>query len=397
MAASILLNDGTSSLLLVEDVIVTSSASSSTARKRRRKIEDNGIIDTPASKKKFKSMTSSDDLLAPPPLVTSTAEYDNHPLPIITVLPSRSGPMSQKRPQLKYDPSTPMSPTQTSAWRAEQRRKRNRESAAACRRKQRETVSILEVEVANWKRKFDDAIALVKAREGEDAASKLVNEIEQTFVIQPSKTTSTIEVEEEDDATYEDSASYGTYSSPSPPSQCVPDKIESSSTGSSSSSGLSNIVSPAYDKSNINFLEAYSFDMNYDEEMHFPILDDDDDDNDNDDEHYYKEFKTISRIKEDNSTNTNSKKKMKKKNKHHYSELITTSAEGIHFVRLLMKYQVGDDWRREGGYEKPLTMIHNKKSKKKTNIFRSTTHIHHHHHHGCVDVFVFIKFGYTCT
>jgi predicted nucleotide-binding protein (sugar kinase/HSP70/actin superfamily) len=114
-------------------------------------------------------------------------------------------------------------------------------------------------------------------------------------------------------------------------------------TGSSSSSnGLTNIVSPAYDKSNINFLEAYSFDMNYDEEMHFPILDDDDDDNN--DEHYYKEFKTISRIKEDN----NSKKKKKKKNKHHYSELITTSAEGIHFVRLLMKYQVGDDWRREG-------------------------------------------------
>jgi hypothetical protein len=187
-------------------------------------------------------------------------------------------------------------------------------------------VSILEVEVANWKRKFDDAIALVKAREGEDAASKLVIEIEQTYVIQPSKTTSTTEVEEEENTTYEDSASYGSYSPP-PPSQCVPDKIVSSSmnTGSSSSNGLSNIVSPAYDKSNINFLEAYSFDMNYDEEMHFPILDDDDDDND---EHYNKEFKTISRIKEDNN-NTNSKKK---KNKRHYSELITTSAEGIHFV-----------------------------------------------------------------
>ena len=184
--------------------------------------------------------------------------------------------------------------------------------------------------MANWKRKFYDAIALVKAREGDDAATKLVIEIERAHVIQPSKTTSTTdttEEEEEDDATYEDGASYGSYSPP-PTSQRVPDKIESSSVKiGSSSDGLSNIVSPAYESNN-NFLEAYSFDtMNNDEEMYFPILDDD---NDNNDEHYYKEFKTLSRIKEDNNTNS---KKMK--NKRHFSELITTSAEGRNFVRLL--------------------------------------------------------------
>lgn len=339
---SILPNDMTSSLLLVEDGIVTLSASSSAARTRRREIEDNGIIDTPASKKKLKSMTttnvlrsSTDDLLAPP-LVASTADSDNL-LPIITILPSRGGPTSHKRPQLKYDPAIPMLPLQTSAWRAEQRRKRNCESAAACRRKQREMVSVLEIEVANWKRKFDDAIALVKAREGGDAASKLADEIKRTHVIQPSKITSTETQKEEKDATDEDSDSYGSYSPP--PSQCVPDKIESSSMDiGSSSDGLSNIVSPAYDKGNNNFLEAYSFEtMNNDEDMYFPILDNDDDD-DNNYEHYYKEFKTISRIKEDN--NTNSKKK--KKNKRHLSELITTSAEGINFVRLLRNNKLDD-------------------------------------------------------
>lgn len=181
-------------------------------------------------------------------------------------------------------------------------------------------VSVLEVEVANWKRKFYDAIALVKAREGDDAATKLVIEIERAHVIQPSKTTSTTDTteEEEEDDAY----------SPPPTSQRVPDKIESSSVKiGSSSDGLSNIVSPAYESNN-NFLEAYSFDtMNNDEEMYFPILDDD---NDNNDEHYYKEFKTLSRIKEDNNTNS---KKMR--NKRHFSELITTSAEGRNFVRLL--------------------------------------------------------------
>ena len=309
----------TSSLMLIEDVIVPSSASP--AARRKKKIKPMTSTDVLQS--------STDDLLAP--LVTSTAASDA-PLPIITVLPSRGGgPTSQKRPQLKYDPSVPMSPLETSAWRAEQRRKRNRESAAACRRKQREMVSVLEVEVANWKRKFDDAIALVKAREGGDAATKLVIEIERAHVIQPSKTTFTTDTteEEEDDATYEDSASYGSYS-PRPTSQRVPDKIESSSMKiGSSGDGLSNIVSPAYESNN-NFLEAYTFDtMNNDEEMYFPILDDDVDD-DNNDEHYYNEFKTISRIKEDNNTNS---KKMK--NKRHFSELITTSAEGRNFVRLL--------------------------------------------------------------
>ena len=78
--------------------------------------------------------------------------------PIVTVLRTSHA----KRPQLKYDPSVPMTKEETSVWRAEQRRKRNRESAAACRKRQRDRIAELESEVEEWRHKF--AAALGKLR-----------------------------------------------------------------------------------------------------------------------------------------------------------------------------------------------------------------------------------------
>jgi hypothetical protein len=98
--------------------------------------------------------------------------------PIVTVYQSNS---SNKRPQMKYDPEVPLSKEETSAWRREQRRKRNRESAAACRKRQRDRISELEVQVADWKAKFDEAVRKLGEVEGVDGAMVHVGDIEAKF------------------------------------------------------------------------------------------------------------------------------------------------------------------------------------------------------------------------
>jgi len=58
--------------------------------------------------------------------------------------------------QIRYDPEIPMTKAEASAWRREQRRLRNRESAAASRQKTRERITELEIELSEWKSKFAD-------------------------------------------------------------------------------------------------------------------------------------------------------------------------------------------------------------------------------------------------
>ena len=87
---------------------------------------------------------------------------------------------------MKYDPSVPMSKEETSAWRREQRRKRNRESAAACRKRQRDRISELEMEVNEWKAKFDDALLKLKDMDGE-SAKELEEQLDTLFAIAPPK------------------------------------------------------------------------------------------------------------------------------------------------------------------------------------------------------------------
>ena len=82
---------------------------------------------------------------------------------------------------MKYDPEVPLSKEETSAWRREQRRKRNRESAAACRKRQRDRISELEVEVSGWKAKFEEAIKKLKAIEGPESAQMQAQDIEMQF------------------------------------------------------------------------------------------------------------------------------------------------------------------------------------------------------------------------
>ena len=82
---------------------------------------------------------------------------------------------------MKYDPEVPLTKEETSAWRREQRRKRNRESAAACRKRQRDRISELEVQVADWKAKFDEAVRKLGEAEGVDGAMVHLGDIKAKF------------------------------------------------------------------------------------------------------------------------------------------------------------------------------------------------------------------------
>ena len=86
-----------------------------------------------------------------------------------------------KRPQMKYDPDVPMTKEETSAWRREERRKRNRESAAACRKRQRDRITELEDEVNDWKSKFDEALSKLRELEGSDNPNMDVGAFEKLF------------------------------------------------------------------------------------------------------------------------------------------------------------------------------------------------------------------------
>jgi hypothetical protein len=65
---------------------------------------------------------------------------------------------SSKRSQMIYNPGVPLPRDQLAAWRREARRVRNRESAAASRRKQKDRIDELELELSEWKEKYEEAV-----------------------------------------------------------------------------------------------------------------------------------------------------------------------------------------------------------------------------------------------
>ena len=112
---------------------------------------------------------------------TSNANTTAIAQPIVTIRQT----LGAKRPQMKYDPSVPMTKEQTSEWRRIERKKRNRESAAACRKRQRDRIADLEDEVSVWKTKFENALLSLKTIEGTDETTKFQKEVEKKFVIPP--------------------------------------------------------------------------------------------------------------------------------------------------------------------------------------------------------------------
>jgi len=63
--------------------------------------------------------------------------------------------------QSRYDPGVTMTKDELKAWRKEARRVRNRESAAASRQKNRESIDILETEVKEVQSKYDAALQYI--------------------------------------------------------------------------------------------------------------------------------------------------------------------------------------------------------------------------------------------
>lgn len=67
--------------------------------------------------------------------------------------------------QARYEPGVPMSREQLTAWRKEARRVRNRESAAASRKRTRERIEELESEVSVWQSKYSAALKRIQELE----------------------------------------------------------------------------------------------------------------------------------------------------------------------------------------------------------------------------------------
>ena len=81
---------------------------------------------------------------------------------------------TSKKMQVTYNPEISMTKEQLTTWRREQRRVRNRESAAASRRKVRDRIGELEDEVDIWKRRYQE----VMARLGQSDVERVQEELQ---------------------------------------------------------------------------------------------------------------------------------------------------------------------------------------------------------------------------
>lgn len=100
------------------------------------------------------------------------AKKDKEPVAVVvaaeTVTAAASSSKADKKAQISYTPDVNMSKEQLTAWRREMRRVRNRESAAASRRKVRDRIEELEEEVNVWKKRYAEVMA--KLGDGEEVA-----------------------------------------------------------------------------------------------------------------------------------------------------------------------------------------------------------------------------------
>jgi bZIP transcription factor len=89
------------------------------------------------------------------PETVVSADANGKPIPHITGIKKQS----------RYDPGVPMNREELKAWRKEARRVRNRESAAASRKKNKDRISELETEVDTLQTKYAAALQLLLQRE----------------------------------------------------------------------------------------------------------------------------------------------------------------------------------------------------------------------------------------
>jgi len=172
----------------------------SAARKRRREIlasQRQALESTTTSSVRSTNYTGV--FHKKPRRVSDLSDTDSNLKPTVTDYPisttsttnatnTKKKVLSKKKPQMKYDPDVPMSKEEAAAWRREQRRKRNRESAALSRQRQRDRIGDLEVEVEEWKTKAENILKRIKCLEdatGVDSKSLVLpssqeNNVEQS-------------------------------------------------------------------------------------------------------------------------------------------------------------------------------------------------------------------------
>ena len=133
--------------------------------------------------------TADEDLSVPNPMATAAAAAAPAPMPSLppaknggeqptgfrkkaaarpkaAAKKETKGAEEGKKTQIQYNPDVPMSKEQLTAWRREMRRVRNRESAAASRRKVRDRIQELEQEVKCWKDRYEEVMARLAQAEG---------------------------------------------------------------------------------------------------------------------------------------------------------------------------------------------------------------------------------------
>ena len=102
--------------------------------------------------------------------------YDDDPedVPSETSSPRQKPLVRGVKIHARYDPGVPMTKDELVAWRKEARRVRNRESAAASRRKTRDRIEELEGQVSEIKSKYSAALERIMQLEAVAAAHNLV-------------------------------------------------------------------------------------------------------------------------------------------------------------------------------------------------------------------------------
>lgn len=168
----------------VADLVLLDS-STVEARKRRREILSSQRSLAPET---VSSASTSESVPTTKKRRVSTDESLDSDVESRTTVTSKGG----KKPQMKYDPDVPMTKDDAAAWRREQRRKRNRESAAASRQRQRDRIAELEIEVGDWKDKYDEMMSKIRKLEDITGSSKTAEFVPTTRAETPAPETQTV-------------------------------------------------------------------------------------------------------------------------------------------------------------------------------------------------------------
>jgi len=122
--------------------------------KRSRKLSAAAVI----------SNSSTDEMsndLNPAPMEVSSSEAKATPQDILESVRRKKPHITGIKKQSRYDPGVAMTKEELKAWRKEARRVRNRESAAASRKKSKEQIDVLQGQVNEVQSKYEAALQYI--------------------------------------------------------------------------------------------------------------------------------------------------------------------------------------------------------------------------------------------